>query len=148
MRFSRPLRVILPALTGALALTYLAAVSAVPAESESYRDCYPDGENTICYTAHSVEKLADPNDQYSATAREVGSFQIEYFDAEGNLLWSSKTRWNTFTIDKDGEAQVYHDQTNATYSPDGETSCTAVHNANHANGETRHLGPEWQWVCK
>jgi hypothetical protein len=103
--------------------------------------------NTICFTIHDVEKFRGPVDEYGAPDREVGSMLIEYFDANGNLLWSDKTRWNSFIIEKDGEWQVYHQQTKATFEVDGE-SCTAVHNVNYANGETRNLGPEWEWNCK
>lgn len=140
-------------IAGVVAVLAVGAVSvatAAPASVDTYRSCSPDGDSgldTICYTIHDVEKLSDPQDSYSEPSREVGFMVIEYFDPEGNLLWSDKTRWHRFAVEKDGESQVYHDQVKVTYQYEGET-CTAVMNVTFANGEVRHLGPEWEWVCR
>ena len=133
------------AVTGAIAVLALGAVSmasAAPADATSYRECFTeDSGNTICYTIHDVEKYG------AGHSTEVGSLLTEYYGPDGNLLWSSETRWHTNVVEKDGSWQVYHDQTKATVEQDGE-SCTAVSNVTYANGDTRHLGPEWAWVCK
>jgi hypothetical protein len=129
-----------------LALASFSVVSAAPATAESYRDCFTEDDgNSICYTIHDVEKYSEGKN--GSRSLEAGSMLIEYYDPQGDLIWSDKTRWHTTIHEKDGEWQVYKDQTKVTFEHDGET-CTAVQNVTYANGETRHLGPEWQWVCK
>jgi hypothetical protein len=137
---------ILPATVVVLALVSFSAVSAAPANAESYRECFTeDSGNTICYTIHDVEKYSEGKN--GSRSLESGTMLIEYYDPQGDLLWSDKTRWHTTILEKDGEWQVYKDQTKVTFEEDGET-CTAVMNVTYANGETRHLGPEWEWICK
>jgi hypothetical protein len=139
------------AVAGVVAILALGAVSMASAAAPivtNYHTCYPDGESgldTICYTIHDVEKYSEGKN--GSRSLESGTMLIEYYDPQGDLLWSDKTRWHTTILEKDGEWQVYKDQTKVTFEEDGET-CTAVMNVTYANGETRHLGPEWQWVCK
>lgn len=132
------------AIVAAVALGAVSAASAAPAEVTSVRECYPDVydtiEGTICYTIHSVEKTG-------ARANESGSMLVEFFDANGGLVFSDKTQWHTTIITKGDEWQVYHDKTKVRVIAGGQT-CTNGMNAVFANGVTRHLGPEWEWVCK
>lgn len=132
------------AVVSAVALGAVSAASAAPAEVTSVRECYPDVygtvQGTICYTIHAVEKSG-------ANSKESGSMLIEFFDADGNLVFSDKTQWHTTIITRGDDWQVYHDQTKVRFTEGSET-CTNGMNAIYANGETRHLGPEWEWVCK
>lgn len=143
-RLARPVVLI------SVAVAAFAAVATASAETvvTNYRNCSPDGDtgNTICFTIHSVERDSATK---SGNGREsdTGSMLIEYFDPQGNLIWSDKTRWHTNIVSKDGETQVYHDQTRVTFIEDGET-CTAVMNVTYANGSVRHLGPTWEWDCR
>ncbi len=146
---SRPIARAL-ALAGIVAILALGAVfmaSAAPAEVTTYHACYPDGESgdTICFTIHDVEK-EQSNKSGKTQSNEAGSMLVEYFDSDGNLLWSDQTRWHVNVIEKDGETQVYHDQRRFEYT-EGDETCTNESFAHFANGEIRHLGPEWQWVC-
>jgi|GEM_PF-6823469 len=138
------------AIAAALAIITVGAASAAPADTyQSHRECYPDqweGQaGTICYTIHDVEK--SQSNGKTAHTKEAGSMLIEFFDEEGNTLFSDSTRWHTTVLEKDGTTQVYHDKTRVTFTMDGET-CTAEMNAVFANGEVRHPGPTWEWDCK
>lgn len=147
--FKRIIRPAFVASVAAVALASVAAVSAAsPAETTNYRECGPDGDtgNTICYTIHDVEKSSTNEAGVSKTSAS-GKMLIEYFDADGNLLWNDQTRWHDNEIQKDGVTQVYKAQTNVKYYYEGET-CTNAMNVTFANGEVRHLGPEWEWDCK
>lgn len=132
------------AVVSAIALGAVSAASAAPAEVTSFKECYPDQygtvEGTICYTIHSVEKSG-------RNSNESGSMLIEFFDTDGNLVFSDKTQWHTTVITKGDDWQVYHDKTKVRVIEGGQT-CTNGMNSVYANGATRHLGPEWEWVCK
>ena len=145
-------RIIRPAFVVSVAAAALASIAAVsaasPAETTNYKNCSPDGDtgNTICFTIHDVEKEST-NKAGVSKVSAAGKMLIEYFDPEGNLIWDDQTRWHDNEIQKDGETQVYKRQTRVTYNYEGET-CTATANVTFANGEIRHLGPEWHWDCK
>jgi len=143
--------VALTATMAVLAVGAVATVSAAPAESFSTRECYPDqwGEvaGTICYTIHNVEKSGANGKSAVSQSKENGSMLIEFFDANGGLVFSDKTVWHRTAIEKDGVTQVYHDKVRVTGYFEGQT-CTAEMNVVFANGQVRHLGPEWQLDCK
>lgn len=146
--FNRVTRMIFIASVATVALAAVATASAGSAETTNYRNCSPDGDtgNTICFTIHDVEhEIASKSGKTQYL--EAGSMLVEYFDPEGNLLWDDKTQWHTNDFAKDGVTQVYHDQTRVKYYYEGET-CTNGSNVTFANGEIRHQGPEWEWVCK
>jgi hypothetical protein len=131
-----------------VALAAFATASAASADTTQYRHCSDDGDtgNTICYTINDVERQNTTKSGKTQTV-ETGTMLIEYFDPSGALIWDDKTQWHTNSIERDGETQVYHDQTRVKYTFEGE-ACTNGSNVTFANGEVRHLGPEWEWVCK
>lgn len=146
--FKRVTRMFFVASVATVALAAVATASAAPADTTKYRECSPDGDtgNIICYTIHDVERQNTTKSGKTQTV-ETGSMLIEYFDANGELIWDDKTQWHTNNIERSGETQVYHTQTRVKYTFEGET-CTNGSNVTYANGEIRHLGPEWEWVCK
>jgi hypothetical protein len=145
--FNRVTKMIFIATVASVALAAVASASA-STDTTQYRECFIDGEtnNTICYTIHSVEHEAS-SQSGTAASGSSGTMLIEYFDPAGNLIWNDQTKWHSNTIEKAGEIQVYHNQSRVKYYDDGET-CTNGTNSNYANGELRHLGPEWEWDCK
>lgn len=147
-------RKLIRSLTGLVAMAVLgvsavATAAAAPASTTSYRECFPDeweGQTgTICYTIHSTEKSQDNGK--ASLVKDSGSMLIEFFDADGNVLFSDKTRWNNTELSKNGELHVAHIKTKVTVAQDGET-CRAETNVVYANGAGRHLGPDWEWDCK
>lgn len=132
-----------------LALSTVGAAAAAPASVDSFRECGPDSwegiEGSSCFTIHNVEK--SQAGALNAQSGEHGWMLIEFFDGEGSLVFSDKTQWHTTTLEKDGELHVAHDKTRVTFTFDGET-CTAEMNVVYANGEVRHLGPQWEWDCR
>ena len=146
----KPVR--LAAIFGALAIFAVSALGvavAAPASVDSLRECGPDSwegiEGSSCFTIQSVE-MAQTNGK-TVHSGEHGSMLIEFFDDEGNLVFSDKTQWHTTVVEKDGETHVAHDKTRVTFTVDGET-CTAEMNVVYANGEVRRLGPSWEWDCR